>query len=249
MLNRRFGMLSLSAALLMLSGCGDEPEPVASSVGGAGSTPDGGGSVAGSGSCTTGLSDACTCSDGKAGTKTCSSGYWTSCSCGSSPSVVTVGACKAGHYEGSFEGIYRSGFILGAPLPVYALDISLGPALKFTLEEKVGGDPEFPSYVISDGVIQGTADFVFPFNAKLTGTLDCRTKTLTGEMDGGYSIVLPVGINEGKFIGPVTGDYDSSNHTFTVGTWTLHEEDSLGISFLGDTGGEGKWTAKWVSPP
>jgi hypothetical protein len=239
-----------SVVLLMLGGCAEEQDGVSSTVG-AGSTPDGGGDGGGfSNGCPSNPVEACTCPDGPTGTRTCGSGgVWTSCACNASPTVTTVGACKAGHYEGSFEGIYRSGFILGAGIPVYALDISFGPALKFTLEEKVGTDPEFPSYVISDGMIQGTADFVFPFNAKLTGTLDCRTKTLTGEMDGGYSIVLPIGINEGKFIGPVTGNYDSNNHTFTTGTWTLHEDDSLGISVLGMTGGEGKWTAKWVSPP
>lgn len=249
MLIRRLGVLGLtSAALLTLGSCADDTDGVSTVVGGAGSTPDGGGGAVSNG-CPANPTESCPCTDGTFGSRTCSSGVWTSCYCSTSPSVTTLGACKAGHYEGDFEGSYRSGFILGAGIPVYALDISLGPALKFTLEEKVGGDPEFPSYVISDGVIQGTADFVFPFNAKLTGTLDCRTKTLTGEMDGGYSIVLPIGINEGKFIGPVTGNYDSSNHSFTSGTWTLHEEDALGISVLGMTGGEGIWKAKWVSPP
>lgn len=235
--------------LTCVAGCGEEPEPVGSSSGHS-TAPDGGGTGGLNPGCPTVSTENCSCADGKAGNRTCTNGTWTSCSCGGTPSnVTTAGACKAGHYEGDFEGTYRSGFILGAGIPVYALDISFGPALKFTLEEKVGGDPEFPSYVISDGEIKGTADFVFPFNAKLTGTLDCRTKTLTGEMDGGYSIILPIGVNEGKFIGPVTGQYDSTNHTFTTGTWTLHEEDHLGISVLGMTGGEGTWTAKWVSPP
>jgi hypothetical protein len=169
--------------------------------------------------------------------------------CGTTTTPVNnLGQCKAGHYEGDFNGTYRSGFLLGAGIPVFALDLTLAPALKFTLEEKVGGDPEFPSYVISDGQIHGTADGLFPFDAKLTGTLDCRTKTLHGEMDGGYSIILPAGLNQGVFKGPVVGNYDSSNQTFTSGTWTLVEEDTLGISVAGDPGGEGVWTAKWVSP-
>ncbi|HEX6245635.1 MAG TPA: hypothetical protein VFZ61_32145, partial [Polyangiales bacterium] len=248
MLMRRFASLCLSSlALLSWTGCGDEPEPVV--VGGGGGVTQDSGSPVNTG-CPEISTESCNCPDGSSGSRACSSGTWTSCNCGSpSVPVTTVGACKAGHYEGDFSGFYRSGFILGAPIPVFALDISLEPALKFTLEEKVGGDAEFPTYVISDGYIKGTANGLFPFEAKLTGTLDCRTKTLTGQMDGGYSILLPLGLNQGVFIGPVMGSYNSDDHSFTSGTWDLEEDDSLGISVVGDPGGEGTWTAKWVSPP
>jgi hypothetical protein len=243
--------LALAYTLLAVSGCGEDPGDV---VSGPGAQPvaDSGAPVVAASCAASASSETCDCNNGgvvSQGTRSCYQGTWTTCSCQAAPPVVNSGDCKAGHYEGDFEGWYRSGFILGLAIPVYALDISFGPALKFTLEEQVGGDAEFPVYKIADGEINGTADFVFPFKAALTGTLDCRTKTLTGEMDGGYSIVLPVGINEGKFIGPVTGQYNATDHSFSGGTWTLHEEDALGISVLGMTGGEGTWKAKWVSPP
>jgi hypothetical protein len=242
--------LALAYSLVALSGCGEDPGDVTSGtppVGG-----DAGGTPAQGGTCPATASENCNCTNQGAvsqGTRTCYQGIWSTCSCMAAPVVTGNSDCKAGHYEGDFNGTYRSGFLLGGGIPVFALDVTLQPALKFTLQEQIGGDAEFPVYKIGDGAIHGTADGLFPFDAALTGTLDCRTKTLTGMMDGGYSIILPAGVNEGKFIGPVTGNYDSSNHTFTSGTWTLHEDDSLMISVLGMTGGEGVWTAKWVSPP
>lgn len=251
MLKRSFGTLSLVCAVGAWAGCGEDPDPVITGPVGSVNQGDGGGQQVG-GQCAATSTESCDCNNNgvaSTGTRSCYQGVWTSCSCMAAPAANTGGECKAGHYEGDFNGTYRSGFILGFAIPVFALDITLGPALKFTLEEQIGGDAEFPIYKIADGMINGTADGLFPFKARLTGTLDCRTKTLTGEMDGGYSIILPAGINEGKFKGPVTGSYNAADHTFSSGTWTLHEEDNLMISVLGKTGGEGVWKAKWVSPP
>lgn len=227
--------------------CGEDPQtPSGVDMSG----PDGGGGSfsADGGVCATGASEACTCPDNTTGTRGCYQGQWGLCNCPTSqPVVVNEGTCLAGDYEGKFEGTYRSGFALGLGIPVFALDALGGPGLKFTLEQSASTDLEFPVYTVSNGVVEGVADAAFPFHGKLTGTLDCKTKKFTGELEGGYSIIVPAGINEGKFKGPVTGEYDAISHTFTFGTWKLIESDQT-LAVLGETGGEGSWDAKYVGP-
>lgn len=197
--------------------------------------------------CSDGQSRACSCpsADGgapRAGTQACFSGFWLICDCGD---LVSAEACRAGRYEGDFEGLYSSGYtFIGVPIPVFALDAA-GPGLGFTLNAQQGSG-EIPSYTISDGYVRGTADGIFPFEGALSGTLDCVTKTFSGTLTGGYCVGPCLGINEAKFSGPVHGTYDGISFSFTAGTWELVEEGSdQAIAF--EFGGSGAWNAHWVA--
>ncbi|MFT3926537.1 MAG: hypothetical protein QM778_28590 [Myxococcales bacterium] len=69
---------------------------------------------------------------------------------------------------------------------------------------------------ISDGYVKGTADGLFPFEGKLTGTLNCKTKEFHATLDGGYAVLFQGlgGLNEAKFKGPVLGVYDVKSGSF-----------------------------------
>ena len=156
--------------------------------------------------------------------------------------------CKAGRYEGNFSGFYSSGFAGGIPIPVVALDLSGKPGLSFTLLKTDSGGQEFATYTISNGFVDGVADGAFPFKGALTGTLDCKTKRFVGELDGMYSILLPLGLNEGAFKGPVTGQYNPATHSFTLGEWHVKESEEVVLDIFSDAGGDGDWDATYVGP-
>lgn len=243
--------LFLGAASLASHACGSGPDGVAAST----TSPAGDGtSDAGAAGamveCSEGQTRACSCParDGSAprpSSQSCFSGFWLICDCHSTADQATAGDCRAGHYEGDFDGFYSSAYtFVGVPIPVFALDAT-GPGLGFTLNAQQGGG-EIPTFTISDGYVRGTADGVFPFEGVLTGTLDCSTKTFTGTLTGGYCVGPCVGLNEGKFSGPVQGTYDGTTFSFTAGTWELTEEGSdQALAF--EFGGSGNWSAKWVS--
>jgi hypothetical protein len=200
--------------------------------------------------CSDGQSRACTCPSAGGGpptpsTQECFNGFWLICDCqAASGDPATAGECRAGHYEGEFDGFYSSAYtFVGVPIPVFGLD-AVGPGLGFTLNAQQGGG-EIPTFTISDGYVRGTADGLFPFEGVLTGTLDCQTKNFTGTLTGGYCVGPCAGVNEAKFSGPVHGTYDGSTFSFTAGTWELTEdgsEQALAFAF----GGSGNWSAKWV---
>ncbi len=244
-------LVCISAGAL-LSACGEEGDPVVAQAPGATSgTADGG--IAGAG-CTAGQSEGCTCltpggTGPVPGTRSCVGGAWQSCSCAAPTSPTTVvEECLAGRYEGNFSGFYSSGFAGGAPIPVVALDLTGRPGLAFTLLRSDSGDDEFATYTISDGYLEGNADGLFPIKGVITGTLDCKTRRFTGTLKGSYSILLPLGLNEGQFEGPVTGEYDVTTHTFKLGTWKVMEGEDVVTDFLSDAGGEGDWDAMFVGP-
>lgn len=239
------GCALLSGHALLSIGCGEDADPVVVSSGDPNETAGSGGAAQ---PCQAGDSQACTCAGaGVEGTRSCYQGQWTTCAC-TTASATTVqsddGDCLGGRYEGSFEGSYRSEFLLGAGIPVFALNLTGEPGLAFTLEQTVDSSSEFPVYTVRDGYVKGTADGLFPFEGVLTGMLDCKTKKFTGQLDGGYSIVVPAGLNEAKFVGPVEGDYDPVTHSFSMGNWTLQEKDAS-LDVLGDAGGEGTWEATY----
>src|ERR1043165_9987897 len=123
MLTRRFPSLvttsnllgGFAVTLLVSAGCGEEPEPVV--VGPGGTTADGGSAAVNTG-CPSVPTESCNCADGSSGTRSCTNAVWTDCVCGTTTTPVNnLGQCKAGHYEGDFNGTYRSGFLLGAGIP------------------------------------------------------------------------------------------------------------------------------------
>jgi hypothetical protein len=251
-----YTLIRLSVALAggALSACAAGPEPaVAEPPDMQGVSDAGSAVVAATATCVAGQIDACTClapggSAPTTGTRGCSGGLWLGCTCGQSAPVMVQEDCLAGRYEGNFGGIYRSGFAGGLPIPVTALDLAGKPGLSFTLLKKESFDQEFPTYTVSNGFVEGTSDGVSPFDGTLTGTLDCRTKRFMGELDGHYSVFVPLGVNEGTFKGPVSGEYDVATHSFKLGVWNVKESDEVGIDLLGEAGGEGDWDAKYVGP-
>jgi len=148
------------------------------------------------------------------------------------PESEQVGTCKAGRYVGTFDGFYASGLtFIGVPIPVAGnIDI--------VLDESVDG--EF--FTISNGKVSGLADFAFPFEAKIEGTLNCST----GELEGGFlrSGVYLVGPIVGNFEGPLEGHYDKLAHAFTTSKWTVGEP--TWVVPRGLYGGEGHWESTWT---
>jgi hypothetical protein len=241
-----------------LTACGTEAGGSAVSTGDGGSTPRLDSSTsfgAKTGPCDAGTPEVCSCAgDGgvKSGTQQCYLGNWLSCNCYQSNQnttplpVVLTGDCRPGRYEGGFSGIYTSPYTgIGFPIPVVALNPA-GPGLAFTLNGQRSGSGEFTELTISDGFVKGAADGLFPFDGVLAGTLDCTTKTFTGTLTGRYCVGPCLGANEGQFVGPVTGNYDGTNFTFTNGTWDLLEAMGNKPLFADNYGGNGEWSATWV---
>jgi hypothetical protein len=148
--------------------------------------------------------------------------------------TASTASCKAGHYKGSFVGIY-SPSIAVAPVPIpVAGDIDL------TLTKSQSG--EF--FEITGGKVSGVADLLFPFSADVKGTLNCATMTLeNGFLSNGTYIV---GVFPYPFEGPLTASYDKLTHAFTGGKWTVGEPKWTTPAAL--YGGSGTWQANWVGP-
>ncbi len=208
--------------------------------------------------CEPGTSEACDCpsADGTSwqSTRACVGGYWYSCNCFDESSFDISGDCKPGRYEGDFWGFYTSSFtFVGVPIPVFSLSATNEPGLAFTLHSNGTGPvlgQEFAEELeIRDGYVKGTADGLFPFEGKLTGKLDCKTKKFEAILDGGYCLIgcAGIGVNQADFEGPVVGYYDAATCSFAKSTWTLVEETPLQGPIFG-FGGEGEWSAKWVGP-
>jgi hypothetical protein len=259
----RLGLILGSA--LAITACGSN----SNSIGGntepsqGGDASAGGGGQAG-GLCKDGDSQLCACpgdAGAPEGQQFCFQNAWLDCNCfggGDTMPVSVAGACKAGRYEGTFEGFYNSSYtFIGFPIPVTALSATSAPGLAFTLNSTgmaAVTDPNSGADVvttgnlnISNGYVKGTADGLFPFNAKLIGSLNCDTKKLTATMIGGYclGVCAGLGINEAQFQGPVVGYYDSASSSFKMGTWDLIEQPPK-MGALGKFGGQGSWSAKWV---
>jgi hypothetical protein len=140
--------------------------------------------------------------------------------------------CKGGFYEGSFGGLYSSHLtVIGANIPVVG-DVQLTLQQQGTGQQMCTfqGESEKCSNIFSvqNGVIQGTADGLFPYYCTLTGTLGCMEKKLVdgwidctyclGPLnDGGMSCAILGSGNGGagggltgtggQFAGPLTADY------------------------------------------
>jgi hypothetical protein len=150
------------------------------------------------------------------------------------PQATQTGSCKAGHYHGSFTGIYSPSiaFAPGVPIPV-AGDIDI------TLDESADG--EF--FSVSNGKISGLADLLFPFQADVKGTLNCTTgKFENGSLENGTYIV---GVIPYNFSGPLPADYDKLTQSFTNGKWTVGEP-AWSTNPPPVYGGSGEWNAAWT---
>ncbi len=213
------GLLTTCVAAVTV-GCGEDDPAIA---GGNGSISRGDDDSE-SGECRSETEAECDCPDGSTGSKYCYNGSWLGCSCRGADgegSGIAGADCKPGRYEGEFFGYYFSSYT-GAtfPIPVWALGGLDGkPGLAFTLNANGGGLVEGQEFAeeleISDGYVKGTADGLFPFEGKLTGKLNCKTKEFKATLKGGYAVLIGIpGVTTANFEGPVYGRYDTKTSAF-----------------------------------
>lgn len=155
------------------------------------------------------------------------------------------GSCRAGHYEGTFSGLYASSLtVVGAPIPVFALDATGAPGLEFDLVQAPGGGEIFK---VENGKMRGTALGAFPFTFDMEGELDCSTLKFNALLLNGFywvgTIMVPMS-------GPITADYDPVTASISNGHWIVTEPGSMPP--WGSTtpwyGGEGDWSANFIHP-
>ncbi len=156
------------------------------------------------------------------------------------------GSCKAGHYEGTFDGNYVPAITFGFGTTEITGTIS------FDLEETGSGE----IFEINSGYLTGWALDLFPFEGEITGTLDCATGFADGFLRNCSYIFFGL---PAFFEGPALGLYDKFNHVFVEGVWAVTEVDLLGTYappppiYPGDplpplpfAGGVGNWAATWT---
>jgi hypothetical protein len=144
------------------------------------------------------------------------------------PGSTASSRCLPGHYKGSFQGTYAfatAGYVNKNPV-----------SGAIVLDLLQSSNPEFLS--ISNGTLSGTADFIYPFSATLTGTLDCTTNKFTSTMNGSYK----VGIKNYPYNGALDSGYDPSSESLTPGTWNAVEPTQK------LNGGSGTWNATYSGP-
>jgi hypothetical protein len=102
-----------------------------------------------------------------------------------------------------------------------------------TLKESANG--EF--FEIAGGKVSGVADLLFPYEADITGRLNCTTRKLEGAaLENGHYLV---GVFLLPFEGPLNADYDTLTMSFVNGTWDVKAPNAT-------YGGFGTWNAKGV---
>lgn len=147
----------------------------------------------------------------------------------------SMGSCEAGHYEGTFGGIYGPSIIVVADLkviPVFPIDLPGSPGLQFDLMREGQGEV----FTVSNGKMNGNALGAFPFTADIVGKLDCDLLKFDAKLVNGSYFIGPL---EYKFEGPLIANYDKQSHSFIVGTWDVMEPAWPGA------GGGGDWSASW----
>jgi hypothetical protein len=150
--------------------------------------------------------------------------------------VPTGGSCEAGHYEGTFTGIYGPSIIVVADLkviPVFPIDLPGMPGLAFDLTREGSGEV----FTVSNGKLIGNALGAFPLMADIEGKLNCDTLKFDAKLVRGQYAIGPLPFN---FEGPITADYDKLTHTFVNGVWMVTEPD------YPSAGGSGDWTVHWL---
>ncbi|MEY4580481.1 MAG: hypothetical protein RL701_5184 [Pseudomonadota bacterium] len=237
---------------LGVGACGAEVAAPASrgAAGGATSYVD----VPATGACIqTNLTRSCRCASALPGRQICAAGAWQTCECAPAADGGTAinldgnnrtdiqfvwqktaagaeaGGCLPGNYEGTFGGIYWSYIATLAPIedlavPIANVDLPGAPSgFNFTVEPATGGE----TILKIKGVMNGTADLVFPFTANIEGELDCKTKTFNARMlNGKYSVLLE-GLVAQDFVGVMTSRYDTRTHTFIEGVWDVWETSGV----------------------
>lgn len=226
----------MAALVLSSTGCGADPGAIAVRAN------DGGAASAPLDAATSCLPESCACGS-LTGVRRCDgAGQLGSCDCptaapGQDAAVRTVGACPSGRYAGNFEG--EAGFLIAVGA-VTGLDFfDEQPPLQITLSPPAGSE----LVAIGSGTMRGNANGAFPFEATITGMLDCYANKFTATLVGSVQLVLDGVLN--NFTGTMEAAYDDATQTFTAGTWTVTGSDADGGFDLGLTG-TGTWNAAFA---
>ncbi len=127
------------------------------------------------------------------------------------------GTCKAGFYDGLFDGLYNSQATALASFGFWTT-VPVDGNVSATIQEKPGTNGEF--FEIADGVFEGTAMDMFPFVGDFEGELNCETKTFEGALKRCY---YEIGMDRYGFEGIARSQYDVINHAFINGVWSVTE--------------------------
>jgi hypothetical protein len=133
------------------------------------------------------------------------------------------GSCEAGNYAGAFTGLYASQALIQATMGFYTT-IPVAGDVKFNINEKPGSNGEW--FEISDGHFIGTALAMFPFDGDFYGALECSTRSFQGTLENCYYMV---GGDKYAFQGIAVSNYDTFNHTFVGGMWSVTEPEGNAI--------------------
>jgi len=137
--------------------------------------------------------------------------------------VPTGGSCEAGNYAGALTGLYASQAMSTGGIGFYTA-IPVEGDLGFNIEEKPGSNGEW--FEISDGHFRGSALFLFPFVGDFYGALECSTRSFTGALKNCYYIVEG---DKYAFQGITVSSYDTINHTFVSGIWSVTEPEGSAV--------------------
>jgi hypothetical protein len=244
-------LLTVGCALLGIA-CGDPardlPAPADAGLFG---LPEAG--AQSSAACVEGMQRACVCAPSGSGLETCSGGQYGPCT--GCPVVAPVfSRCVPGHYTGTFAMSYTPG-----PAGLCGVATLFGGSGSGPLEFDVvsSGSTEF--FQIGGGCLRGSSDSVdaglvqlgaevfakgVEFKAQVSGSVDCATGLLKGELRGAYrsTSVCGLGLVEDDFFfkGPIRATYDPATQSFKDGYLELLEPP-VAVPLSGQPGGKGEW--------
>jgi len=232
MTKHRASLAVLCASFAASCGQSDDVPPITTSTGADAATVSVDASACAPTPCSCGTSSGLTvCTDGGAARCTCAPTLPPL-----PPIANTVGECAAGLYVGNFEGL--AGFII-SQAPVAGLDFAAGAVpLQIMLESSTGGS-EFA--IVGNGLMRGNANGTFPFEARVTGELDCDKKRYTATLAGSVQLFLD-GLDN-AFTGTMVANYDAAKQALVDGAWMVTGINVDGGVDFGLTG-SGSWHAE-----
>ncbi|MEY4509031.1 MAG: hypothetical protein RLZZ450_1153 [Pseudomonadota bacterium] len=164
------------------------------------------------------------------------------------PPTPSGALCKPGYYVGTFMGDYSyTLFNMKTDTKIQPVSLTNSPVLSLVLvadADVVGGPSKLR---VSAGCMSGTMmapPSDRPFVARMAGTLDCTTGSLTGRLAGLYFLLNNTDLDF-PFTGALSAQFDPSVGTLSNGAWDgVEAKDPNNIS---SGGGKGSWTASFVS--
>ncbi len=162
-----------------------------------------------------------------------------------------IGSCEAGHYEGAFAGDYNPALVV-----VFSAGFSGSMPVSGNVSHDIMEDETGEYFEVRDGVFEGMAMAMFPFQGEFYGKLDCTTVTFEGGLRNCFYIAFGL---QFAFEGLARSRYDKNTHSFIDGVWSVTELDANGVhppppeAYPGQPlppppqlGGIGTWETTWV---